>query len=99
MGAVQGAGQLIKQNCTMFPFSVIEEIGFAVFAAAHDFELGVVASVKLVLLEVPGHGHPEVLTAPDPVMIPLAVLELAAIGYNPWWLVALMSLALLCDEI
>jgi hypothetical protein len=55
-----------------------------VFAPAHDFEKGVVASVKVVLLVVPGQGHPLVLMVDEELgIIPLMIIEFAAIGKSP----------------
>ena len=55
--------QEMKQKVTSFVvvFSAMLIRGFAVLAPAHDLEFGVVASVKVVLAEVPGHGHPLLL--------------------------------------
>jgi hypothetical protein len=45
-------------------FSAILVMGLLVLAPAHDFMLGVVASVNDVLLLDPGHGHPVLLMLP-----------------------------------
>ena len=44
--------------------SVIPVIGLPVLAAAQESELGVVVSVKEVLLAVPGNGSPVPLMVP-----------------------------------
>ena len=51
-----GDEQAIKQKVTSLVavFSVMLVSGLEVLAPAHDFEWGVVASVKVVLLLVPG---------------------------------------------
>jgi hypothetical protein len=82
-----GEGQERKQKVTSFVvvFSAMLTRGLAVLAPAHDFEQGVVPSVNVVLLEVPGQGQPPVLIVePELVDIPLAVVDVADIGYMPW---------------
>jgi hypothetical protein len=87
--------QDIKQKVISFVdvFSAMLSRGLAVLAPAQDFELGVVASVNVVLLEVPGQGHPPVLIVePELSMMPLAEVDVADMGYIPWWEEALISL-------
>ena len=73
----------VKRNEISFVvvFSVIEDKGKPVFAPAQEWEWGVVASVKDVLLPVPGNGHPV------PFMVPYVVVGLpvafAQTGYIP----------------
>ena len=45
-------------------FSVMFVSGKAVLAPAQEWEFGVVASVKVVLLLVPGNGHAAILIVP-----------------------------------
>ena len=77
-------------------FSVMLIKGFAVLSPAHDFEQGTVASVKVVLPDVPGQGQPPRLIV-EPVlnMIPFAVVDVADMGYNPWCEVQLMLFGLI----
>mgnify|MGYP007131794582 CR=1 FL=1 len=73
-----------KEMVLSVVFSEILVMGLAVFAPAHDFELGVVASVKLVLLLVPGHGQPVTLILlADANDTPFAVVATADIGKSP----------------
>ena len=67
-----------------------------VLSPAHDFEQGTVASVKVVLPDVPGQGQPPRLIV-EPVlnMIPFAVVDVADMGYNPWCEVQLMLFGLI----
>ncbi len=81
-------------------FSEIVVIGFAVFTPAHDFAFGVVASVKLVLLLVPGQGQPVTFTLlAEASDTPFAVVATADTGYKPWWLPMLILFAPVCGLI
>ena len=78
--------QEIKQKVIslVVVFSAIVVRGSLVLAPAHDFEFGIVASVNVVLLLVPGHGHPvELMVELELSIIPFAVVEVADIGYKP----------------
>ena len=61
---LSGSGSVEKEMVLFVRSSVIPVIGLPVLAAAQESELGVVVSVKEVLLAVPGNGSPVPLMVP-----------------------------------
>ena len=59
-------GKFIKLKVTVLCVlsSVMDEMGFEVFANAQDKEFGMVVSEKDVLLLVPGNGQPQLFIVP-----------------------------------
>ena len=54
----------VNETVLLVLFSLMPVKGLLVFVPPHDKELGVVASVKDVLLAVPGYGKPPLLISP-----------------------------------
>ncbi len=87
VGAVPPPEPPMKSKVTVLVevFSAMLVMGLAVLAPAHDFMLGVVASVNDVLLLEPGHGHPVLLMLPYELgVLPGLVVALAQTGYIFW---------------